>query len=278
MATWTASDNAQLSVVEYKADTSRRASTAYVLLHGIESHAGWFDRLAESFTAQQADVYCMDRRGSGLNRDSAGFPSGHAISFRRLLEDLDEYCARLQKSYQQVVVIGFSWGAKLALAQALQGTSPVTAVVLVTPGFCPKVSFPLSTRLKILWSAYARPRKHFPIPIETDMFTTTPRWLQFIREDALRLESVSAAFYRESLRLDRFLKNQSPLQGLRARVFLAGHDRIINNAATIDYVKALGLDDRDVCTYDDQTHSIQLDAPDRLAADVGQWLLHGQVN
>ena len=40
-----------------------------VYFHGIESHAGWFDMAARMLQEAGIDVFCLDRRGSGINRD-----------------------------------------------------------------------------------------------------------------------------------------------------------------------------------------------------------------
>ena len=63
-----------------------------------------------------------------------------------------------------------------------------------------------------------------------------------------------------------------PDNRLPVQLYLAGQDRIIDNPA-VEAVLGKGKDyPLDLVTYADQTHSIQFDAPDRLARDISRWL------
>ena len=55
-------------------------------------------------------------------------------------------------------------------------------------------------------------------------------------------------------------------------VFLAGKDRIIDNEATRELVTRNPERPVKVVEYADQTHSIQLDAPERMTRDIVRWL------
>jgi alpha-beta hydrolase superfamily lysophospholipase len=54
-------------------------------------------------------------------------------------------------------------------------------------------------------------------------------------------------------------------------VFLAGHDRIIDNPATREFLRRNPKRQVEIIEYPDQTHSIQLEAPDRLVRDIVRW-------
>ena len=49
--------------------------------------------------------------------------------------------------------------------------------------------------------------KPFKIPIEPDMFTSTPEYLELIRKDPLRLQYATARFFLESKRLEDYIVN-----------------------------------------------------------------------
>ena len=66
------SDGAVLGYIRYD---KPGAKTALVYLHGIESHSGWFAKAANLLREQGYAVYCLDRRGSGINRENRGFVS-----------------------------------------------------------------------------------------------------------------------------------------------------------------------------------------------------------
>jgi alpha-beta hydrolase superfamily lysophospholipase len=56
------------------------------------------------------------------------------------------------------------------------------------------------------------------------------------------------------------------------QLFLAGQDRIIDNDGVLELLSAGRTPEMEVLNYPDQTHSIQLDAPQRLVEDMTQWI------
>ncbi len=269
---WIASDGAALRFIAHQPCHGQRASVAFLYLHGIESHGGWFDEAADELCGRGFSVYCMDRRGSGLNQDDAGFVSGHIDSADILLDDVDGFIQHLRKRHESVFIIGLSWGGKLALAHAVSRLNSPDALILITPGLVAQVSLPLSIRLNILASAFARPTRKFPIPITPDMFTHDPFFQERIKQDPLRLRYVSARFYLESLRLDRQLRRCIGILKTPVMSVFAQEDIIIDNEKSCELLnQALGADRHIIC-YEDQLHSIQFDAPVRLVEDIIKWL------
>ena len=54
--------------------------------------------------------------------------------------------------------------------------------------------------------------------------------------------------------------------------FRAGQDVIIDNAGVLEALKDGGEEALEVINYEDQTHSIQFDAPERLVRDMLAWM------
>ena len=105
-------------------------------------------------------------------------------------------------------VIGHFVGAKTATAFVRQHPDLAQLLVLVTPGFFPRVGMTLLTRLRILWARVSSPTRQFPIPLSApELFTATPKWLDFLRQDPLALHQATARFLVESVRLDRSLRD-----------------------------------------------------------------------
>ena len=53
---------------------------------------------------------------------------------------------------------------------------------------------------------------------------------------------------------------------------LAGRDTIIDNDAVVGVLERADDGLLETVTYEDQTHSIQFDAPERLASDMARWI------
>ena len=87
-----------------------------MVLHGVQSHGGWYHRLGRTLAEAGYEAHFPDRRGSGANRADRG----HAPSSRRLLDDLTEWLATLRNREPAVptALAGISWGGKLAVIAA----------------------------------------------------------------------------------------------------------------------------------------------------------------
>lgn len=270
VATYRAPDGRELAYRAYRAGTTP-AATAVVYLHGIESHGVWFALAAEGLRRRGYDVFLLDRRGSGLNRENRGFVSGDADSDAELLGDVDAFLGRLRPDYRRVALVGLSWGGKLALAESLKAPRSVDALILVTPGLVPAVGYGPLEQARIASAALVRPEAAFRTPIEPEMFTATPVWLAFIRGDPLRLRYVTARFLTATRGLDRTIAREAPERRTPALLILAGRDRIVDNEGN-RLLMARGPGNLTIVTYPDETHSVQLDDVDRLVADMAAWL------
>jgi alpha-beta hydrolase superfamily lysophospholipase len=246
-----------------------------VCIHGIQSHGGWYEHSCSRLCRAGFLVYFIDRRGSGLNEQDRGDTPG----FRRLLHDLAEFLGPLRQPDGNtpalpVFLVAISWGGKLGAALQRRHPGLVDGLALLCPGFKPRVKPPFLQRLHILFSRLIRPRKLFPIPLnDPELFTASPRWQQFIQDDALGLRRVTARFLIESVRLDGYLRFVPRYVQLPVLLLLAEHDRIINNAKTRRFVERFASADKEVIEYLGAHHTLEFEPdPDRFIDDLIHWL------
>ena len=262
-----ASDGAILGFVQHRL----RRDTALVYLHGIESHAGWMDGPADMLCEKGYDVFCLDRRGSGINRENRGFRSGFVDSWATLVADIHAFVTPLRKRYAKVYLMGLSWGGKLALAHALTHSSDCDGLILITPGLRAHVDLTLMQKLGVGVGTFVAPTAEIAIPIEPEMFTKTPEFLDKMRRDPLRLHVATARFFMQSHLLDGYIDSHIAGNEVPVLLFEAGQDRIIDNEGVREVLEK-GRQPMEILVYEDQTHSIQFDAPERLVADIVRWL------
>ena len=251
---------------------------AVVFLHGIQSHAGWYDHSCTTLSRAGYRVDFLDRRGAGMNQDARG----DTPSFRRLLDDVAEFLTALPRTVPRghrahklpVFLAGISWGGKLAVALERRHPGLVDGLVLLCPGIFPKVQPPLGQRLRIFLARFVRPRKKFPIPLnDPELFTATPRWLQFLRDDPLRLHQATARFLVESVRLDAYLRFVPKYVHVPVLLLLAEHDRIIRNDRTRAYVERFATPDKQIIEYPGAHHTLEFEPdPGPFLADLRTWL------
>ncbi len=267
--TYAGSDGKDLAYVSY---TRPGARVALVYLHGIESHAGWFAIAADQLRERGYDVFCLDRRGSGLNRENRGFVSGHVDDYETLLADIRAFMVPLRDRYDEIFLVGLSWGGKLALSYGLTYPEHINGMILITPGLRAEVDVSLLSKLKIASLSPLHPTARVATPIQPEMFTTTPIYLQYIREDPLRLTSATVRFFWQSHRLDKYIDRNIKDNKISIQLFLAGQDTIIDNDGVLGLLTQSKGAPLDVIRYEDQTHSVQLDAAERLVNDMTEWL------
>jgi alpha-beta hydrolase superfamily lysophospholipase len=247
-----------------------------ICLHGIQSHAGWYEYSSSRLSQVGYGVYFLDRRGSGCNLEQRG----DTPNYRRLLADVSEFVDRLGQNADQhaapgpVFLMGISWGAKLALVLAAQQPERFRGVLLLCPGLFPRVGPTIGERLRIAWARLIRPKRLFDIPLsDAELFTATPRWLDFLRADALSLHRATARFLVESVRLDRQVRFLPARCRVPVLVLLAEKDRIIDNAATRRFVERFTSAEREVIEYPGAHHTLEFEPdPERHISDMLNWL------
>jgi alpha-beta hydrolase superfamily lysophospholipase len=271
---FTTGDGYRCQYRRYAPPSAPRAEV--VCVHGIQSHAGWYETSCTRLAQAGFAVSFLDRRGSGLNEKARG----DAPSFRRLLDDLADFLRPLREQDRAcglpVFLVAISWGGKLATALQRRHPGLVDGLALLCPGFFAKVRPPFRQRLHILWSRLVAPRRLFPVPLsDPALFTASPHWQQFLRDDPLSLRQATARLLLESARLDGYLRFVKKHVTVPILLLLAGKDRIIDNERTRRYVEHFAGTDKQVIEYPEAHHTLEFEPePDRFLDDLRGWLEH----
>ncbi len=247
-----------------------------VCLHGIQSHGGWYEHSSNRLREAGFAVWFLDRRGSGLNQQARG----DAPRFGRLIDDLAEFLRTfavggdVTRRRVPLFLSGVSWGGKLAVALQRRHPGLVDGLLLLCPGFFPQLGLSLVRQLAIVGTRLVAPRRLFPIPLnEPELFTATPRWLDFLRADPLALHQATTRFLVESVRLDRYLRRAARHVTVPTLLLLAGRDRIIRNDRTQRYFQRFSTRDKNVITYAEAHHTLEFEPdPERFIAEEVRWL------
>jgi alpha-beta hydrolase superfamily lysophospholipase len=250
--TFTASDGYRWRYRCYEPPGGRAPRAHVVCLHGIQSHGGWYGYSCRRLSESGYLVSFLDRRGSGLNDEARGDAPG----FRRLLDDVAEFLSheRGQVPSRRMFLLAISWGGKLAVALERSHPGLVDGLVLLCPGFFPRVRPSLRERLRIAWSFLTAPGRMFPIPLgDPELFTASPDWQEFLRKDPRALHEATARFLVHSVRLDRYVRGSPRFVRIPVLLMLAGQDRIIDNIRTRRFVETFATTDQQY-RYDVEAH------------------------
>ena len=249
-----------------------------VFLHGIQSHAGWYEHSCRYLAEQGYAVSFLDRRGSG----TAETARGDCPSFRRLIDDVAEFVTSIPRAVSRenavvrvpVFLAGISWGGKVAVALERRHPGIVDGLILLAPGFFPRIRHTFLERLHIFAARWFKPRKLFPIPLnEPELFTTNPKWLEVLRNDRHRLLTATARMLIESFRLDAYLRFTAKYVHCPVLLLLAEKDRIIHNGRTRAFIERFATKDKDVHEYPGAHHTLEFEAnPEVFLGDLVRWL------
>lgn len=263
---FTAGDGYRLAVRRWPAELVRGR---IVLLHGIVSHGGWYDASCRALCDAGFEVHFLERRGSGLNRRSRG----DVDRFTTWIDDVERYLESLPSDRPRLLM-GISWGGKLAAAVARERPELISGVALLCPGlFAWQMPSPLKMALLRLLRRCGLGSLRVPIPLrDPALFTGEPRWQQFIAGDPLALWRVTVRFAVEDRRLTRYATESPESIRVPLLIVLAGRDRIVKNDAVRAFFQRVGSSQKQLLEYASAAHTLEFE-PDPTAyfADLVDW-------
>jgi alpha-beta hydrolase superfamily lysophospholipase len=128
--------------------------------------------------------------------------------------------------------------------------------------------------LFILLTRLILPRKGFAIPLsDPELFTATPRWREFLRQDKLAIHRATARFLVQSVRLDLYNRRARKYVHVPWLLMLAGRDRIIDNRKTREFVEKIASPDGEIVEYPGAHHTLEFEPdPSKFLDDLTRWL------
>ncbi len=241
-----------------------------VMLHGIISHAGWYDASCDYLARHGFDVHFLDRRGSGLNPAGRGDIDG----WQTWVADIVAYLESLA-GMGPLVLLGISWGGKIAPVVARARPDLLAGIGLICPGIYAKQQPGVGKRLGLRATQTLRVNeKLVEIPLQDPaLFTDSTRWQDYIRHDPLTLRNITMRFAREDLAMTRWARQSPPWVHTPSMMMLAGRDRIVDNSKTIGYFRRLASADKMLLEYPTSAHTFEFESdPEPIFADLAGWL------
>ncbi|MHC4473808.1 MAG: alpha/beta fold hydrolase, partial [Planctomycetota bacterium] len=235
VGTFRGSGGHELAFVGYR-ETRSSGGCALVFLSGIGGHAGWLDTAARRLRERGYGVYCLDRRGTGRNRENRGCTSGHAASWETLTADIALFVEAIRNRYRRVILVGSGWGGRLAMGYALERQEDLDGLVLVAPVIRTHIDPPLIEKARLAEASDPTGKGPIRLPVTDDMLVSTTDGARRLRDDPLRLTHVTARFIVESRDLELTVEGSSEVIDLPILVLLAGADRIADNKAAREII------------------------------------------
>lgn len=276
--TFRASDGYELHYRHFPASTDL-PRVVVVGLHGIQSHSGWYEYSSGKLAEAGFEVNFLDRRGSGLNSHKRG-DAPHAD---RLIADVVQFLQLVRHEIQQrpgsapttCVLMGVSWGGKLAAAVAARRPELVDGLALLYPGIFARVRARADQRRLIrLANAWGKGGKPIKIPLDDPkLFTGDPHWQLYIEHDPLALREVTVSFLDANLTLDALAQNSAPHLRCPVLMMLAGRDEIIDNRASARFFLEMAAARKRLVDFPAARHTLEFEPNrDEFIRELQAWL------
>jgi alpha-beta hydrolase superfamily lysophospholipase len=244
-----------------------KAVAALFLLNGMMSHSGWFADLAFILSQSRIKVVGADRRGSGLNAlDRGNAPSRKVLlsDFRQLVEQED--------SGVPMYLVGWCWGAVLAVNAALGFGSKFRGMILLAPGLFPSEQINRAVqdevrRMQDTSNASGLLRS----PITDDMFTPVRELQEFIAHDQLALRAITPQFLRVSQQMQLVATTRLAHLINPVLLLLAANDQAVDNERTLTAFQRLPAGALTWATLA-CNHGMQFEAPQEIAWHITKWM------
>lgn len=199
------------------------------MLHGLQSHSGWFVQSARRLAGLGLPVHSFDRCGSGLSK------GGCAVGPRLdgLLAEVDAVAdhALAGREHDSVHILGHCFGSVVALLYAaLHRPARVASLVLATPGLYTRTDLPVRDKARVLWSVLGRRDAQVAVPLSPEQFSELGAFVEFVRDDPLALRVFPARLLFEVRRARRLLPRAARALRAPMLVAMAGQDSISDNA------------------------------------------------
>ncbi len=251
---------------------ARPPSAIAILIHGLQSHAGWFLDAGERLAAQGLAAYAPDRRGSGRSASARG----DIANFRQWFSDLAEIVRFASSDYPETPVhlIGHCFGADVALGAVLSGTTSAASIVMLTPGLYILPTYSRWDMLRIGLSALLAPATKFRVPQDDDLFSRDPDVLAWIAGDDLGARSVTARALIQINRMLDDLRSRLACLSIPTLVLEASRDRVSDNARNRTLLTSV-LGDRCSWTTFDAEHFLLAEPCAAQVLDtIVRWTAH----
>lgn len=264
----TAGDDVLLAYRSYPAEGEVRGTVVY--LHGIQSHGAWYLETASELARRGYSVYLPDRRGSGRS----GGPRGHFPSTARLVDDVRRVveAARSDAGDAPLFLVGGCWGARPAIGHALQNQDGIAGLALVCPALFAKIDLPSADKLRVLTGGFVGSMHPIRVPLDDELFTDNPPYLEFIKGDALSLREVTTSFFFQQALWDRQLRAATSLR-LPVLVLQSGADPIVDGARVREWFERLESRSKRYVLYPEWGHLLDFEEErQRYWDDLAGWL------
>ena len=240
-----------------------------ILIHGFNSHSGYFVWAAEQFAANQFATYALDHRGRGKSEGERFYVD----KFSDWLDDVDTLVgiARSENPGLPVYLLGHSVGGVIASSYTYEHQAEVAG--LICESFAFDVGLPQLAQLALEGASYLIP--HLPVySLKNEIFSRDPAVVEQMNNDPLiKNEKQPAETAAEVLKAAARLKENMPKIQVPVFIIHGTDDKATRFQGSQYFYDNVGSKDKTLKLYEGGYHDLLNDLDkETVMADILAWV------
>jgi alpha-beta hydrolase superfamily lysophospholipase len=240
-----------------------------VLIHGFNSHSGYFAWAAEQFASAGFAAYALDLRGRGKSEGERFYVE----RFSDWLEDVDKLVeiARTGNPGLPVYVLGHSVGGVIASSYVFEHQPDIAG--LICESFAFDVGLPHLVQLALEGASHLIP--HLPLySLKNEIFSRDPAVVAAMNNDPLIAnEKQPAETASEVLKAAARLKGNMPKFNVPVFIIHGTDDKATRPEGSQYFYDNVGSEDKTLKLYDGHYHDLLNDIDKEIVmADILAWV------
>ncbi|MGJ4995772.1 lysophospholipase [Bradyrhizobium sp. HKCCYLS3077] len=240
-----------------------------VIVHGFNSHSGYYRWVAEQLVGADVSVYALDLRGRGRS-DGERF---YVETFSDYVSDVRTVVslAKVREPALPVFLLGHSAGGVVSCLFALDYQSELAG--LICESFAFRVPAPQFALAVLKGLSHVAPHAHV-LKLNNEDFSRDLRVVQSMNADALIAhEAQPTQTIAEMVRADERLKLDFPLITLPVLILHGTGDRAAKATGSQLFYDTVGSRDKTLKLYEGYFHDLLNDVGrDTVMADIRDWI------
>jgi acylglycerol lipase len=246
------------------------AKGVVVLVHGLNSHSGYYQWVAEQFNADSYAVYALDLQGRGESEGERFYIE----NIEDCVADIDQLVDIAQKAYSGLptFVLGHSAGGVVSCLYALEHQDKING--LVCESFAYQVPAPDFALAILKGLSHIAPHFH-TIKLKNEDFSRDQAVVDQMNNDPLIAgESQPSKTMEQLVLADERLKTEFPLIKLPVLILHGTKDNATKYSGSQFFYDNAGSSDKTLKLYEGHYHDLLSDLDKEVVmADVREWVI-----
>lgn len=243
---------------------------AIVIVHGLNSHSGYYQWVADQFTAHNYAVYALDLEGRGESEGERFYVQ----SIDDYVNEVDQLVDIAKAAHQglPVFVLGHSAGGVVSCLYALEHQAKING--LICESFAYQVPAPDFALTVLKGLSHIAPHLH-TIKLKNEDFSRDAAVVEAMNNDPLIAHESQPSKTMEQLVLaDERLKKEFPLITLPVLILHGTKDKATKYSGSQFFYDNAGAADKTLKLYEGHYHDLLNDLDkEKVVADIQEWII-----